>query len=155
MEVFVHSMGAEHPDVIEVDATVLVRELLVPDQPDERIWIEDIDEEIDLDITLDAAGIGHHHHVHRGHCRRVAVVVRFNGVTYERSFGPGATIKIVEKWAFGPDAANLSPEQAAKHVLAVPGADHSLEDGVHVGSLVTPGSCEVTLDLLPRARFEG
>ena len=49
----------------------------------------------------------------------------------------------------------MSPEQAAKHVLAVPGADHFLEDGVHVGSLVGPHNCTVTLDLLPRSRFEG
>ncbi len=155
MEVFVHSMGAEHPEIIEVDATLLVRELLADDQHDVQIWLEDVDEAISPDATLAAAGIGHHHHVHRGHCRRVAVVIRFNGTSYERSFAPGTTIKKVEKWAFGPHAANLSPEQAAKHVLAVPGADHFLEDGVHIGSLVTSGGCEITLDLLPRARFEG
>lgn len=59
------------------------------------------------------------------------------------------------RWASGPHAANLSPEQAAKHVLAVPGADHFLADSVHIGSLAQPGSCAVTLDLLPRERFEG
>lgn len=83
------------------------------------------------------------------------MAVRYNGEKYEHPYGPATTIKTVEEWAFGPKAAGLSPEQAAKHVLAVPGADHFLEDGVHVGSLVTPGSCEVVLDLLPRSRFAG
>ncbi len=40
-------------------------------------------------------------------------------------------------------------------MLAEPGADHFLEDGVHIGSLVRPSSCIVTLDLLPWSRFAG
>jgi hypothetical protein len=154
MELFTHTPGSEPPEIIEIEATALVRELLVEDDPDGNIWIEEIDEEIDLDITLEAAGIRHHHHVHRGHCHRVEVVVRFNG-DHEHAYGAATTIKTVEKWAFGPKVADLSPEQAAKHVLAVPGADHFLETGVHVGSLVIQGSCKVILDLLPRSRFEG
>ena len=122
--------------------------------PTAGIWIEETDEEVDLDITLEVAGIHHRHHVHRGRCRQVEVIVRFNG-DHERSFGPSRTIKTVEKWAFGPEVANFSKEQAAKHVLAVPGADHFLDRGVHIGSLTAPGQCAVTLDLLPRSRFEG
>ena len=154
MELFTHSPGNEHPEIVEIEPTALVRELLVDGDGDGRVWIQDVDEEVDLDTTLKAAGIRHHHHIHRGHCHRVEVVVRFNG-NHEHTYGPGTTIKIVEKWAFGPEVANLSPEQAAKHVLAEPGADHFLDAGVHIGSLVKPGSCTVVLDLLPRSRFEG
>jgi hypothetical protein len=154
MELFIHTSGNEHPGIIEIEGTALVRELLVEGEPDGRIWLEEADEEISLSITIEAAGIRHHHHVHRGRCHRVEVVVRYNGKRYEHAYAPATTIKAVEAWAFGPKAAGLSPEQAAKHVLAV-GADHFLEDGVHVGSLVTPGSCEVVLDLLPRSRFAG
>jgi hypothetical protein len=155
MELFTHTPGHEHPEIIEVEGTAFVRDLLVEGEPEGLIWMEETDEEIDLDIALEAAGIRHHDHLHRGRCHRVGVIVRFNGNTYEHAYGPATTIKTVEKWAFGPKAADLSPEQAAKHVLAVPGADHFLEAGVHVGSLVIPGSCEVILDLLPRSRFEG
>lgn len=154
MELFVHTAGSEDPDVVEVEETVLVRGLLVGDDGG-CIWIEDVDEEVSLDIGLLQAGIGHRHHLHRGRCRRVEVVVRFNGLRYTGSFGPATTIKTVEKWAFGHAAADLSAEQAAKHVLAEPGADHFLAATVHIGSLVTSGSCQVTLDLLPRDRFEG
>lgn len=154
MELFVHAAGSEYPEIIEIKATALVREILAREDPDGRIWVEEADEEVDLDITVEAAGIGHRHHVHRGRCRRVGVTARFNG-NHERSYSPAATIATIEKWAFGPEVANFSPEQAAKHVLAVPGADHFLEGGVHVGSLVVPGSCEVVLDLLPRSRFAG
>lgn len=154
MELFSHSPGKEHPDIVEIDETALVRTLLVQGDGEEHVWLEEIDEEIDLDMTVGAAGIHHHHHVHRGPCRRVEVVVRWNG-NHEHTYGPNVTVATVEKWAFGPKVANLSPEQAAKHVLAEPGADHFLEGGVHIGSLVKPGSCIVTLDLLPRLRFEG
>lgn len=154
MELFIHSPGSEHPEMIEIEAAALVRELLIKNNSGGYVWIEEVDEEINLDITLEAAGIRHHHHVHRGHCHRVEVVVRFNG-DHTHTYGPGTTIKRVEKWAFGPKVADLSPEQAAKHVLTVPGADHFLDAGVHVGSLVAPGSCKVILDLLPRSRFEG
>jgi hypothetical protein len=154
MELFIHTPGSEHPEIIEIEATALVRELLAEETTDGHIWIEEVDEEIDFDITLEVAGIQHHHHVHRGRCHRVEVVVRFNG-DHEHTYSPATTIKTVERWAFGPKVADLSPEQAAKHVLAVPGADHFLESGVHVGSLVILGSCKVVLDLLPRSRFEG
>ncbi len=155
MELFVHTAGNEDPDVVEVEDTALVRKLLVGDGADGRIWAEGIDEDISLEITLAEAGIRHRHHVHRGRCARIEVVVRFNGETFTSTFGPGTPIKFIEKWAFGDKAADLSPDQAAKHVLALPGADHFLAATVHVGSLVTAGSCQVALDLLPRDRFEG
>lgn len=154
MELFIHTAGNEDPDVVEVEDTVLVRELLAGDG-DGRIWLEERDDEIDLGDTLAAAGIRHRQHVHRGGCSRVEVIVRYNGENFTNTFGPGTPIKVVEKWAFGADGAELPPDQAAKHVLASPGDDHFLAATVHVGSLVTAGSCQVTLDLLPRDRFEG
>ena len=154
MELFTHGPGSEYPDIIEIEDTALVRALLVENDGDGHVWLEEIDEELDLQITLQAAGVRHHHHVHHGPCRKVEVVLRWNG-NHERTYMPSATIGKVEKWAFGPNVADFSPEQAATHVLAVPGADHFLEVGVHVGSLTKTGECRVTLDLLPRSRFEG
>jgi EAL domain-containing protein (putative c-di-GMP-specific phosphodiesterase class I) len=150
MELIVHSSGNEHPEIVEIEKAAFVRQVLVEDDAEGHVF----DEEVDLDVTLQACGIRHHDHVHRGRCRRVEVVVRWNG-NHEHEYGPATTVKTVEKWAFGKEVADFSPEQAAKHVLAVPGADHFLDTGVHVGSLFIPGSCSVVLDLLPRSRFEG
>lgn len=154
MELFIHSLGNEQPEIIEVNPVAQVRELLVGSDADGHIWIEETDEEVDLDITFEAAGIRHHEHLHRGRCREIDVVIRFNG-SFDHTFRPATTIKKIEKWAFGPKVANFSKEQAAEHVLAEPGADHFLEDGVHVGSLAKAGACTITLDLLPRSRFAG
>lgn len=155
MNLFIHTTGDEHPEVVEVEADASVRTLLIQDGADGHFWLEDVDEEIDLDITLEAAGIRHHQHVHRGRCHSVEVEIRFNANIFKNIYAPAKTIKTVEKWAFGPEAANFSKEQAVKHVLVERGADHFLEDGVHIGSLVKPDSCTVTLDLLPRSRFAG
>jgi hypothetical protein len=155
MELFLHTPGREHPELIEIEATAVVRELLVDTEPDGSVWIEEVDDVVDRDMTLEEAGIRHRHHIHRGRCHRVEVLVRFNGPRKEHHYGPGTTIKTVYQWASGLHGFALSPDQAAKHVLAVPGADTFLESGVHIGSLVSAESCEVILDLLPRDRFAG
>ena len=156
MELFLHADRGEDPEIVVIDATAQVRTIILESEPGQGVWIEEVDDEIDLDLTFEEAGIHHRHHVHRGRCRRVEVVVQFNAVDFTNEYGPGTTIKTVYHWASGDKAANLSPEQKAKHVLALPGADHFLGDGVHVGSLLTPGGhCEVTLNLLPRDSFGG
>lgn len=156
MELFLHTEGGEDPEIVEVEATAKIRTLLTETDPDGRVWIEEIDEEIDLDLTFEGADIHHRHHVHRGRCHRIDVVVQFNAKDFKHEYGPATTIKTVKHWATGDKAADLSPEQRAKHVLAIPGADHYLADGVHVGSLLTKGGpCEVVLDLLPEDAFAG
>jgi hypothetical protein len=154
MEIFVHTASREDPELHTIESDSPVRSLQGA-EPDALIWLGDADEPVDLGLTLAQAGIGHNAHLHRGRCRRVDVTVRFNASAFEADFGPGAPVRRVYEWASGPDGANLSPEQAAKHVLAVPGADHFLADSVHIGSLVASGSCGITLDLLPKERFEG
>lgn len=156
MEIFIHTAGAEDPDLVEVDGGQLVRELLVvgDGRGAELVMIEESDEPLDLDITIEQAGIRHRHHVHRGRCRRIDVSVRYNE-TKRHEFHPMATIRRVFEWAVGKDGFNLTPEQKAEHVLALPDADHYLDWEVRIGTLVTPGTCAVTLDLAPKSRFEG
>lgn len=154
MELFLHSEAGEDPEIVEVETTAKVAQL-VETEPAGTVWIEGIDEEIDIALTFEEAGIGHRHHVHRGRCHRVNVIVQFNSTDFNRQYGPGTTIKAVYQWASGDKAADLSAEQKAKHVLALPGADHFLADGVHIGSLITSGTCEVTVNLMARDAFGG
>lgn len=154
IELFIHSAGDEHPSIIEVTKTAPVRILAGQGEADIHIWMEGADEAIDTDLTFDVVGISHHQHVHKSHCQRVKVTVRWGGSDYTHPYSPATTIATIEKWAFD-EVAHFSPEQAAQHVLMEPGADHFLAGGVHVGSLVKPDSCAVTLDLLPRSRFAG
>lgn len=81
--------------------------------------------------------------------------MRYGGVDHTHFFGPATTIRRIFEWATGKDGFNLTDEQRAKHVLALPGADHFLGWTVHSGSLVPAGTCAAVLDLDPKARFEG
>jgi hypothetical protein len=156
MEVYVHSAGHEDPEVVQVAGTTTARELVQDPVGGTSIWIEDSDEPLSLEVTLDVAGLQNRGHIHRGNCHQVEVSVRFNGVTKSRPFSPANTVVKVLKWATGEKGFDLSAIEAAKHTLAVPGSDHPLDPRTHVGSLVSPGgSCSVLLDLLPKVRFEG
>jgi hypothetical protein len=156
VEIYLYTAGNEDPELIEIDSAATVRELLAvgDGQGAELVMIEETAEPVELDISIEQAGIRHRHHVHRGRCRRVDVRVRYNG-DKSSEFHPVATIRRVFDWATGPDGFNLTPEQKAEHVLALPGADHFLDWEVRIGSIVTPGTCDVVLDLAPKSRFEG
>ena len=157
MEIYVHSAEREDPEVVEVAEVALVGEIVSGAEGDvaELVWIEGADEPLDLSVTFEGAGIRDRDHVHRGRCRKVDVHVRFNAVTKTYDFSPATRVERVLNWATGKDGFDLTSAEAAKHTLAVPGADHPLDSRVHVGSLVGSGACEVLLDLLPKARFEG
>ena len=155
MEIYLHTAGKEDPELVEVSATARVGELVEgTDSAEGLIWLENSEEPLDLGATLESEGVSHRGHVHRGRCRKVGVMVRFNG-TKSHVFPPGTTIDRVLKWATGEHGFDLSPAETAKHALALPGADHLLDPRVHIGSLVTATSCEVVLDLVPKVRFEG
>jgi len=157
MQIYVHSTHQEDPELIEVEAAATIREIVTirPEVEAEGVWIVDQDDELDLQITFEAAGIGHRHHVHRGRCRKVDARVRYGGDIRGREFAPSATVGRIFDWATGEDGFDLAPDQRAKHVLALPNADHFLAKSVHIGSLVTAESCEVVLDLDAKVRFEG
>jgi hypothetical protein len=157
MEIYVHSTRDEEPRLVVIEASATVSELVGAADGEETvlIWLEEADEPLELEITLEDAGARHRHHVHRGRCRRVEVRVRYGGRDAERSFSPAATIERAFAWATGPEVFNLTAEERAKHVLALPGADHFLAWTVHVGSVVEAGTCATVLELAPKERFEG
>ena len=155
---FVHQHGAEEPLLATTSAATTVRALIEQVGADplaDSIWVEDRDDALELDASLEAAGLGDRSHAHIGRCRTVSVTVRFNGTTRTHVFRPATTIARVFTWAAGPQGFNLPAEQRPKHALAVAGADHFLDAEVHIGSLADPTCREVQLDLLPKERFEG
>ena len=156
MEIYVHTTGKEDPELVEVAPSALVSELVAGEATgDSLVWIEGAGEPLEPGSTLEAAGVEHRGHLHRGRCRKVDVKVRFNGESKPHDFSPATVVNHVLKWATGETGFDLTPTEAAKHALAVPGADHPLDPRVHIGSLVTAGTCEVVLDLMPKVRFEG
>lgn len=118
------------------------------------VFVEDVDEPLDLDCALPKTDEGKPLRLHVHRCRSVAVSVTFNGETAEHRFGPGTTVETVKKWAaikrFG-----MTPSDAAEHVLQLTGSATRPEPDTHIGSLVTAGNCAVRFDLVPLKRVEG
>lgn len=154
MRVFVHTSNKEGPALADHPASSPVAVLADVDGPEAIIWLQDGDEPLDTDQSLEAAGVSEGAHLHVGTCRHVQVVVRFADDSYELTLGPGVTVHALFQRVTGSKFADLSRDQQALHGLVEPGGDHFLDGGVHVGSLADD-ACSVTLDLSPRDRFAG
>jgi len=88
-----------------------------------------------------------------GRCRLVEVKVRHEGQRAASRFWAGARIRRIVDWATrefgltGADAENL--------VLRRRDGQDALEEAVLIGSLVTPGHCELKLHLTPDVLVQG
>lgn len=118
------------------------------------IYLEDRDEPIDEQcLVRDHVGrAGVKVHLHR--CRHVAVSVTFNGETVHHTFGPGATVARVEKWA-AEHKFGMTPPEAAEHVLQISGTKERPDPGTHLGAIASCPECRIAFDLVPNERVNG
>lgn len=70
-------------------------------------------------------------------------------------FGPGVPMHAVKSWAVGKKGFNLTPVDAAEHILQLTGTADRPDEDVHVGSLVGATGCKVEFDLVAKVRVEG
>jgi hypothetical protein len=92
--------------------------------------------------------------LHLSHCHRLEVIVRFNGENEKRHFPPSATVERVRRWAVHR-AFNMSPIDAAEHVLQLQNSTLRPDRDVHIGTLTVSDTCMVAFDLVPSKRVEG
>jgi len=125
------------------------------------VFLEDVDGLLDGDAIVEellplAAGedVLGPLRLHISRCRHVDVTVRFNGEPAQRRFPPGATIERVQRWA-ARRAFNLSPRDAAEHVLQIQGTTTRPDRDAHIGTLTEGHTCGVAFDLVPSKRVEG
>jgi len=92
--------------------------------------------------------------LHQGRCQRVTVNVTFNGVTKSRDFPPVTRVTHVHQWATH-NAFDMSPRDAAEHVLELVGSDDRPDPDTQIGTLASGTLCAVAFDLVPFKRVEG
>ena len=92
--------------------------------------------------------------LHEGRCQRVGVSVTFNGVTKLREFPPVTRVSHVHQWATH-NAFDMSPRDAAEHVLELVGGDERPDADTQIGTLTSGTLCAVAFDLVPFKRVEG
>lgn len=152
-ELYVHRRGDPRVALLGVDSAATVEAALGIGRG-ELIWAEDSDAEIDVTLTIAAAGLRHRGHVHIGRCRKVETEVTHNSVATDRTFQPSTRIERVFEWAVSKRGFNLTPTDAAEHELMLSGTSIKPDPSDHVGSFVGD-DCTVAFSLVPKIRNEG
>lgn len=168
IDVFIQ--GGDFADILVGQATpihsiaeVLANlEISVGDRDGLLIFVEDAHAPLDpetiveelLPLCADEEAILVPLKLHVTRCRHIEVSVRFNGETAKRRFPPSATVGRVHHWA-ARRKFELSPRDAAEHVLEIHGTNKRPDRDVHIGSLTAGKVCSVEFDLVPRKRVEG
>jgi len=153
MEIIVHTESSGEAEIVTVEETALVGSLVV-EGSGHRVWIAEQVEEVQLDLSFVAVGIGQHHHVHKGRCHEIEIDVRYETEHKVHKVRPSATVGEVLDWAVGDTGFHLPSDQRPKYVLAVPGAQDYLSADLRVITLVET-ECRVHLNLLPKDHFGG
>jgi hypothetical protein len=152
-ELYVHRRSEKRIELITVTETMTVADA-VGLEDGECVWAEESEEELKATITLIEAAIPHRGHVHVNRCRKVEVKVTYNGVSKAHTFAPSAKVARVRKWALSKHGFDLTPTDAADHVLVFAGTTVKPDLTDHVGSFVED-DCGVAFDLVPKPRTEG
>jgi hypothetical protein len=152
-ELYLHRRGEPRVALLDVDTAATVETALgIGDG--ELVWAEDSDAEIDVSLTVAAAGLRHRGHVHAGRCRKVETEVTHNSDSKQRTFQPSTRIDRVFEWAVSKRGFNLTPTDAAEHELVVSGTSIKPDPSDHVGSFIGD-DCAVAFSLVPKIRNEG
>lgn len=163
LQIFVQAQGRREIGVLELPAHATVRDLIAAAQAQGfgskdatcSVYREDAEGALSPNATLEAAGVGDRSSVHVSQCTRVAVTVHFNGAQRTATFGPGVPMHRVKQWAVGKQGFDLTPVDAAEHVLQITGTQERPDEDVHVGALAHAPTCAVEFDLVAKVRVEG
>lgn len=126
------------------------------------VFAEGRDGPIDLHVPIQMLAVGKDGdkgqsdviRLHEGRCHRISVCVTFNGVTNLREFPPVTRVSHVHQWATH-NAFEMSPRDAAEHVLELVGGDERPDADTQIGTLTSGTLCAVAFDLVPFKRVEG
>ena len=117
------------------------------------VWLENAEEPLKHDASLQAAGIKSRSRVHIHTCQRIHVTVNFNGQSHQHPFSPASTIHDVKDWA--AKKFNLKETDISEYVLQVCGSSDRPKEDTQVGFYAEPGQCTACFDLVPQQRVEG
>jgi hypothetical protein len=152
-ELYIHRAGEDRVSLRAVDPGEKLA-TVASVGPDDHLWLEDVDEEIDANQSVRGAGLTHRGHLHVSRCRQVTVQVSYNGAAKDHRFRPAARIERVFDWAVSKRGFGLTPTDAAEHVLQITGTNVQPDLADHIGSFVDK-RCVVSLSLVPKIRNEG
>lgn len=161
IQLFLQYEGHPRVELVQLDENATVADLIEAARkaglPDDRkegacVFVHDVDQPLDLTLTLKAAGVRDKYRVHVHRCKKVEVTLHFNERTEKLAFPPAATVDKVKK-EFVKEL-RMSKVDASEHVLQLCGSTDRPDPDTHIGSLVC-GCCALCFDLVPIKRIEG
>lgn len=164
VELFIQGEGIPKITLVKLDPkdTVgdlvkIVREqgLSAPGDSEVCVFVENTDVSLELVLKIDEVGLGPRSRVHIHRCKDVEVTVNYNQDQKKGFFPPSATVEWVKEWAVGKDQYDMSPVDAAEHVLKVCNSGDQPDGEVHIGTLVKFPDGTLCFDLVPKQRVEG
>ena len=162
IEVFLQGAGVSRVVLVKVPADGHVKDLVevakqhglnASEHEGPRVWLENVDEPLDSDAGIDAAGIKSRSRVQVHMCHRIAVAINFQTKTKSHPFAPSATIAVVKAWAV--EKFELSAVDATEYALQVCNSTERPSEDTQLGSLTSSPQCAVCFDLVPKQRVEG
>ena len=163
IKIYLFGESNPHGQVIEIDETAGVKEVIIKHQEkcdplnntkteEYEIFVEDEEEQKDKNADCATAGIRHHHKIHCHRCKLVSINIEYNGVTKEVKLAPSSTgARILRKAAA---LFNISEADAGYLRVVLPGGT-DLEKEQHIGSFVSYPNCEINLILQSHKKTEG
>jgi hypothetical protein len=155
MELFVHRRGVD-VELHRVDAETTVADFATQlEMSDSEVWLEDREEPLPAQSTLNAAGVGERAIVHVGKCKKVNVSVRFESPTKDYDVHSSAPLRRVYDLATSKDHGfDFSEHDKGEYTLQVRGTTEQPELSRHVGVFAEEG-CQAAFDLVLQKRFQG
>ena len=114
-----------------------------------ELFLEDAEEPLSKDHAHEGGSLFLHHN----RCKRVDVIVRYAGKTFEHAFAPGTTLKKVKRRT--EKKLDIDAADAVELSLQLAGTTDRPDEATHVGSLAAPKTCAVVFDLVPSGRING
>ena len=164
IELFIQGEGIPKITLVKVHSKDMIADIIkvarqhglsVPEGVEVFVFVENTDTPLDLGKKIDEAGLTPRSRVHIHRCRRVEVTVNFKEHQLKGFFPPSATIDTVQKWAVGKDEVDMSPVDAAEHLLQACHSDDRPDEDVDIGTLVKGSDCAICFDLVAKQRVEG
>ena len=121
---------------------------------DVACFLDDDEVELDQSLTIELAKLKKRSHVHCHRCKKVKVVVVYNGKEEAFDFGPNTKAEKVFKKSV--KKFDITKSDASNLVLRLEsGQGEILQDDDRIGSFVSHSTCHLTLYLTPKKQVQG
>ncbi len=123
-------------------------------EEDLEVRIENSDDELPKDATLEKLKIKDGDHLNFSRCKKVAVSINYNGTTFQHDFAPSTTIGVVLKKVLK----HFDIDETAGSVLSLfltSECDEAIPINEHIGSLTGYPTCGIKLFLSKKKNIQG